>query len=322
MVNLALKYRPATFNEVVGQDEIVSILDYQIKTHTTKNSYLFTGPSGCGKTTVARIFANVINNYVGTPIEIDAATNTGVDNVRNIVNEASFKSIATPFKVFIIDECHMLSMGAWNALLKLLEEPPAHCVIILCTTDPQKVPITILTRVQRFDFGRIPDDIIVERLKLIVEGEKTKRDIVIDDESLYYIAEKSNGGMRTAIGILDKCLDMSLTVDTELIVNVLGIINDEILYNLFFAITNKYYEGVFKELSNLYIKGKDLKILIKNLISVAVHTIKQYLVQKLDVSVYTALLEELVFLSNDIKYESDPYILIQASFILFMDRLK
>ena len=123
------------------------------------------GASGCGKTTSARIFANLINDGQGSPIEIDAASNTGVDNVREIIAQARFRSLDSEYKVYIIDEAHMLSIGAWNALLKLLEEPPTYTIFILCTTEPHKVPTTILSRAQRFDFTKIPQDIIVDRLQ-------------------------------------------------------------------------------------------------------------------------------------------------------------
>lgn len=171
MKSLAITYRPKTFEDVVEQENIKAILQEQISTNTFKNCYLFTGGAGTGKTTCARIFASEINSHKGTPIEIDAASNNGVENIREIIDNAKFKALDAPYKVYIIDECHMLSIGAWNAMLKLLEEPPAATLFLLCTTDPQKIPPTILSRVQRYDFQRITFNSIVERLKFILESE-------------------------------------------------------------------------------------------------------------------------------------------------------
>ena len=169
--SLAVKYRPKNWEDMTEQEYIKIILENQIKTNTIKNAYLFCGPAGCGKTTSARIFAKEINEGNGTPIEIDAASNNGVDQIRTIIDDAKYKPLETKHKVFIMDECHMLSTGAWNAMLKLLEEPPKTTIFILCTTDPQKIPATILSRVQRYDFQKISYDGIVNRLVYILEQE-------------------------------------------------------------------------------------------------------------------------------------------------------
>lgn len=171
MKALAIKYRPKTFDDVVEQDNIKIILTQQLKTGTFKNSYLFTGGAGTGKTTCARIFANEINKGQGNPIELDAASNNGVDNVRDIIQQAQLQSLDSEFKVFIIDECHMITNAGWNAMLKLIEEPPAKSIFIFCTTNPEKIPKTILSRVQRYDFRRISQNGIVERLRYILEKE-------------------------------------------------------------------------------------------------------------------------------------------------------
>ena len=170
-VALAVKYRPKTFEDVVEQDSTKVILQQQLESGEFKNSYLFVGGAGTGKTTCARIFADEINNHEGNPIELDAASNSGVDDVRNIIQQAKTKSLDSEYKVFIIDECHSLSNTAWQAFLKLIEEPPAKSIFIFCTTNPEKIPKTILSRVQRYDFKRISQQGIVDRLKYIIEQE-------------------------------------------------------------------------------------------------------------------------------------------------------
>ena len=173
--SLAVKYRPKDFSDLTEQGAIKDILTNQIETKTFQHGYLFTGPAGTGKTTSARIFANMINQGKGTPIEVDAASNSGVDNIRQIIDDAKKKPLDAEYKIFIIDECHALSSGAWQAMLKLLEEPPKFSIFILATTNPEKIPPTILSRVQRFQFNKISTDGIYQRLKYIIESEN--RDI-------------------------------------------------------------------------------------------------------------------------------------------------
>ena len=168
---LATKYRPMSFEDVTEQSSIKIILQEQIDSHSVKNGYLFVGSAGTGKTTCARIFAKEINKGEGVPIEMDAASNNSVEDVRSIIAQAQTKSLDSEYKIFIIDECHSLSNSAWQAMLKTLEEPPAKSIFIFCTTDPQKIPKTILSRVQRYDFQRISQKGIVDRLKYIIEQE-------------------------------------------------------------------------------------------------------------------------------------------------------
>lgn len=229
-MNLAGKYRPKCFSDVIGQKHIVEILQKQIEDKTIKQGYLFTGSAGTGKTTSARIIANEINGGKGGVIEIDAASNNGVENIRNIIENCKFKSMETEYKIYIIDEAHMLSTGAFNAFLKVLEEPPAHVIFILCTTDPQKIIPTVMSRLQRFDFKRVDLDTLVERLKLIIAWEND--DIMsdggpdeyynLDDGAYTYIAKLANGGVRDAVSILDTVTgyqpDLTVT-DVEAILN-------------------------------------------------------------------------------------------------------
>lgn len=170
-VSLAVKYRPKIWSDVCEQNATLAILQQQLIANDIKNSYLFCGPAGCGKTTCARIFANEINKGNGAPIELDAASNNSVDDVREIIQQAKTTSLDSEYKVFIMDEVHALSNQAWQAMLKVLEEPPAKSIFIMCTTDPQKIPKTILSRVQRYDFQRISTNAILDRLKKIIDFE-------------------------------------------------------------------------------------------------------------------------------------------------------
>ena len=223
--SLAVKYRPKSFDDMTEQTAIKDILENQIRTKTFQHGYLFTGPAGTGKTTSARIFANMINDGKGNPIEVDAASNSGVDNIRQIIEDAKRKPLDAEYKIFIVDECHSLSNGAWQALLKTLEEPPKFTIFILCTTDPQKIPNTILSRVQRYNFQKISNEGIVERLEHICLTENSQDvndpnltdigDIIRYPEALEYIAKVCNGGMRDAITLLDKCLSLSHDLTME-----------------------------------------------------------------------------------------------------------
>lgn len=172
---LAIKYRPKTWDDVTEQESIKIILKQQLETGEIKNAYLFCGSAGTGKTTCARIFAKEINKGQGTPIEMDAASNSGVEDVRSISNQAKLKAIDAEYKIFIIDECHAISNTGWQAFLKLIEEPPAKSIFIFCTTNPEKIPKTILSRVQRFDFKRISDTGVINRLQYILKNEGYKK---------------------------------------------------------------------------------------------------------------------------------------------------
>ena len=340
---LAVKYRPKSFDDVVEQKAIKDILTDQIKTGTFQHSYLFCGPAGCGKTTAARIFANDINGGKGNPIEVDAASNNGVDNVREIIDGARRKSLDSDYKVYIIDECHMLSTGAWNAMLKLLEEPPKTTVFIMCTTDPQKIPATILSRVQRYNFSKISLDNIISRLKFIVNCED---DEVMSEggpdgaysyteEAIQYIAKLADGGMRDAITMLDKCLSLDPDLTIESVVRALGTVD----YNTHFELLVKMEMGAtdtaLKIVENVYNSGKDLKQFLKQFqyfvldvckyklfrdfkyISIpALDEYKQKLEDE-DIEMALEVLEWVRQLNSDIKWESNPKAICQTSIMLF-----
>ena len=170
-MTLANKYRPKTFEDVSEQGAIKTIIENQIEHNDVRNAYLFCGGAGTGKTTCARIVANMINEGKGTPTELDAASNNSVEDVRRIITDSKFKSLDSKYKIYIIDECHSLSNAAWQAMLKLLEEPPKYTVFIFCTTEPHRIPNTILSRVQRYNFQRISLQGITQRLLYILEQE-------------------------------------------------------------------------------------------------------------------------------------------------------
>lgn len=263
MEALATKYRPRTFNDVVCQDNVKKVLSNQLQTGEIKQAYLFCGSSGTGKTTSARIFANDVNGGKGKPIEIDGASNNGVDNIRSIIDDCRMKSLDSKYKVYIIDEVHMLSIGAFNALLKVLEEPPKGVIFILCTTDPHKIPATILSRLQRFDFKRIPQFEIVQRLKYILKEEDTY--ITYDIEALEYIAKLADGGMRDAIMKLDTVLGYTTDITLQAVLDCLGITNYEHLLKVVQGIINKQADEPIQIIDSIYRDGKDLKLFVKDL---------------------------------------------------------
>ena len=337
---LAIKYRPKDWDDLTEQKYIKTILQNQIETGTIKNAYLFTGPAGCGKTTSARIFANKINKGNGLPIEIDAASNNGVEQVRTIIDDAKFKPLDCDYKIYIMDECHMLSNGAWNAMLKLLEEPPKTTIFILCTTDPQKIPNTILSRVQRFDFQKISLQGIIDRLKYIITKENTKDEtdnnldnfITYEDSALQYIAKISEGGMRTAISYLDKCLSYSTTLGIENVVKALGISDYDVLSSLFDSIISKDSKKSIEIIEEIYNQGKDLKLFIKQFIRFILDICKYQLYHSYDYiqipntididysgtdyNYILRILESMIEINNLIKYDTNPKVIIESKLIL------
>lgn len=264
MKSLAVKYRPQKYEDVVGQENIIKILQSQTESKDAKQGYLFTGGAGTGKTTTARIHANALNAEV---IEIDAASNNGVDQIREIRDKVNYKPLNHEIRVYIIDEVHMLSIGAFNALLKTLEEPPPHVVFILATTDPQKIPSTILSRVQRFDYKRVPQMQVQGRLKYILENESKQgaEKYEVTDEVIEYISKLSDGGMRDAISLLDTCISYKSKLELDDVFELLGTPEIESFIEVLTDIYNKDEVAVVEVVGNIYDEGKDLRVFLKEL---------------------------------------------------------
>ncbi len=278
------KYRPKKFEDIVGQKHIVTTLSNSIQTNRLSHAYLFTGPRGTGKTSIARLFAKAINctkrdNFSvanettcqeftdGSAIdliEIDAASHTGVDNIRELRETISLTPTSAPFKIYIIDEVHMLSTGAFNALLKTLEEPPSHAIFILATTEAHKVPDTIISRCQRYDFSRISLSDIISKLKYILN----KEDVIFEDEALEMIAISSNGGMRDAESLLAQILsftDKSLTKND--VMEVLGITSQKQIFSLIASIAKNDINLSIEIINKVSNDGYNLEIFIASTIT-------------------------------------------------------
>lgn len=340
---LAVKYRPKVFEDMTEQSAIKDILMNQLETKTFQHGYLFTGPAGTGKTTSARIFANMINEGKGNPIEVDAASNSGVDNIRQIIENAKRKPLDAEYKIFIVDECHSLSNGAWQALLKTLEEPPKFTIFIFCTTDPQKVPATILSRVQRYNFQKISNEGIVKRLEHICVLENSQDyndpdlrdigDIIRYPEALEYIAKVCNGGMRDAITLLDKCLSLSHDLTLENVLKTIGAEDYDTFILFLTALQNKEKETAITTIENVYNAGKDVKQFMKDFAKFILEVEKYALYKNFDyISLPNTLENELeqliddtlfnvmdfvVSLNSQIKWDSDPKTLIELSILIY-----
>lgn len=340
---LAVKYRPKVFEDMTEQSAIKDILMNQLETKTFQHGYLFTGSAGTGKTTSARIFANMINDGKGNPIEVDAASNSGVDNIRQIIEDAKRKPLDAEYKIFIVDECHSLSNGAWQALLKTLEEPPKFTIFIFCTTDPQKVPATILSRVQRYNFQKISNEGIVKRLEHICVLENSQDyndpdlrdigDIIRYPEALEYIAKVCNGGMRDAITLLDKCLSLSHDLTLENVLKTIGAEDYDTFILFLTALQNKEKETAITTIENVYNAGKDVKQFMKDFAKFILEVEKYALYKNFDyISLPNTLENELeqliddtlfnvmdfvVSLNSQIKWDSDPKTLVELSILIY-----
>lgn len=308
--SLAVKYRPKEFDEVCSQKAVIQILEKQLSQKEVKNCYLFCGPSGTGKTTLARIYANKLNGGIGQPIEIDAASNSGVENVRQIIKAAQERSLQGKYKVYIIDECHALSNAAWQAFLKCIEEPPRYTIFMFCTTDPQKIPQTILNRVCRFNITKIPTEELKNRLLYVCKQENfTNYEAACD-----YISKISNGGARDSLANLEKAAAYSTDLSLNNVLTALG----NYSYNTFFELLNAFIDAdqgtILRVISNYYEAGNDLKLFVD-----------QFLAFTIDVTKYSIFKSfELIKIPENMKAELDNVINIQDAtkyFTYVIDRV-
>ncbi|MCM1544564.1 MAG: DNA polymerase III subunit gamma/tau, partial [Ruminococcus sp.] len=277
------KYRPKVFSDVVGQDHITTTLSREIETGKLSHAYLFTGSRGTGKTTCAKILAKAVNclhPVNGNPcneceickgidsgaildvVEIDAASNNGVDNIRDIRDESNFAPASCKYRVYIIDEVHMLSIGAFNALLKTLEEPPEHVKFILATTEVHKLPVTILSRCQRFDFKRVSPEAMTSRMMQIANMEG----FTLEDEAAALIARLADGGMRDALSTLDQCMGRGDTVTAQVVYDVAGVTGKDHLFELTNAIGNSDNAEAVSIINTLHSNSFDMERLCADLI--------------------------------------------------------
>ncbi|MGN0375188.1 MAG: DNA polymerase III subunit gamma/tau [Butyrivibrio sp.] len=349
------KWRPDSFDDVKGQDHIVTTLKNQIESDRIGHAYLFCGTRGTGKTTMAKIFAKAVNcehPVDGNPcgecpmcraiaegsslnvIEIDAASNNGVDNIRQIREEVAYRPTEGRYKVYIIDEVHMLSIGAFNALLKTLEEPPSYVIFLLATTEAHKIPITIMSRCQRYDLKRIPVEVITGRLKELAAAEQ----IQVEDKALRYIAGKADGALRDALSLMDQCMAfyMGQELTYEDVLEVLGAVDTEEFSNLLRMVINGDVTGLICKLDDMILQGRDLSQLVgdftwylRNLLLVKtartaetmldmsaenIRRIKEeaYMVEESAIMRYIRILSEL---SASIKYATQKRVLVEVALI-------
>ena len=333
------KYRPSDFDNVVGQSYTVDMLRNAIISGKHAHAYIFTGPRGTGKTSCAKIFAKALNcenpingnpcgecmscsNFYDNPdiIELDAASNNGVDQIRDLIDSVRLVPSSSKFKIYIIDEVHMLSTSAFNALLLTLEEPPEHVVFILATTDIQKVPITILSRCQRFDFKPISSSDIVDRLKLICKEESIK----ITDDALEEIAILSSGGMRDALGMLDQLSGDGKEISLDLVTANFGSISSKKIDDIINALVSNDYDSLLSILDTIKNSGVNYSVLVEKLVTALRNLAIDIKLGKIDYSFDNVV--NLIFdlnecLSNTSNVKIDPFVLIEIVILKYFNSL-
>lgn len=333
------KYRPDSFDNLVGQEAIVRMLKNSIKNDRVSHAYIFSGPRGTGKTSTARIFAKAINctnpkdgeacgecqnctNFKESPdiIEIDAASNNGVEEIRELINNVKIMPSSSKYKVYIIDEVHMLSINAFNALLLTLEEPPKHVVFILATTNIENVPITILSRCQRFEFFKIPDDLMFERLKMICDLEK----IAYEDAGLHEIVTLADGGLRDALSMLDQLSKEEKKITLDLVSSEIGTVSDANLKGLIDALEMSDIAQIGKIVGNFRESNLNYKVVLKKMIDAfanyAVSLIENKEFKRLEYDDFKRLIFELNDCLNKININVNPYLLVELILLNYLEK--
>ena len=256
-LSLANKYRPSEFDDMIGQKMVVDIVKAMCESEQLSNrNFLFTGPAGTGKTSISRLIAKSLNGNTNNIIEVDAASHSGVDDVRGLIQEASQFPIGSKYKIIICDEAHSFSATAWQAFLKCLEEQVGNTIWIFATTNPEKIPATIISRVQTFKLSKISTENIQKRLKFILDSEiREGRELTYNDDALSYLARLVNGGLRDAITMLDKCLAFGSNVTTELLEKALDLPNYDDYFNLLNALVKKDNSEITSTIDKVYNSG-------------------------------------------------------------------
>lgn len=334
--SLNIKYRPRTFEEVSGQTITTKLLKKIVETRNFKNVYLFAGKSGSGKTTCARIFANEINRGIGSPIEIDGASNNGVDNVRNIIESSKQRALAGEYKIFIIDECQSITNQGWQAFLKGIEEPPAFTIFIFCTTEPNKIPVTVLNRMQRYNFSAISVADIKARLEYICNEEH----FTDYSETCDLISKICNGCMRDAITLLDQCSDLSTNLNIKNTKDILGDLSYDQLLTFTGYIYSKDIGQTLTFIDQLADAGKDLNQFITVYTDFVLDLLKlgifkdttvtklpEYIVSNISVGqesleTFQKLVDVLLTIKQSIKYDTSAKTTIEAQLLRFIRGLK
>lgn len=346
-------YRPQSFNDVVGQQHIIKTLQNALVQEKFSHAYLFSGPRGTGKTTAAKILAKAVNcekapiaepcnecatcrgitdGSISDVIEIDAASNNGVDEIRDIRDKVKYAPSAVRYKVYIIDEVHMLSIGAFNALLKTLEEPPAHVIFILATTEPHKIPLTIISRCQRFDFKRISPEDIVYRMREVLGSEELE----VSEDALYEIAKASEGGMRDALSLLDQAISYSTEkVSLEDVLSITGAVSQAFIVKIVQAIFNENIVEALDSVESLIKNGKDPARFVEDLIfyyrdvllyqaseenaylleKAAVNAEFKELSSKMDSAFIYKVIAELNQTQQEMKWSNHPRVLLEVALV-------
>ena len=338
MKSLAVKYRPTMLSEVVGQNVTTTILSKVIEKQAFKNAYLFTGPSGTGKTTIARCLANAINGGIGSPEELDAASNGGIDQIRALVESANQRSLISTYKIFIIDECHAISNAGWQVFLKSLEDAPAYTIYIFCTTEPNKIPVTVMNRMQRFNIAKISSTEIKARLLYVFHQEGFTN----YEDTCELISKLCDGCMREALTKLDQCADLSTDLCLENTKLVLGEAPFERMIKLTNCLIGGNEQFTLVAIDTLAKEGKDLKQFINEYLSftleltryilfknITATNIPEYLENSEDTMInvkvttsfpnalewFNNLTDKLLEVKNAIKYDTSIKAVIEAYFL-------